>query len=304
METIRLIGFSRPPAYVAAERQGFFAREDLAVEYTQTRGSIEQIRGLLAGRWDVAHTAVDNVLAYVNAEDVDLFVFFVGDLGVTQKVVVRPEIERFEDLRGKRLGLDALTTGYAFLLYKILASHGVAPGAYETVGLGATAERAKGLMDGRVEAALLSSPHDRQALAAGCKLLASVSESFPGYPGFTAATTRAWATAHHDALVRYCRALLAASRWAADPGQRDAVVEMLMQDASCSREQAEKLYDLDAADREVVTPSVPLVRNAIRRVMEIRREMSNVPADKTMPSSEERYFDPTYVLEAHPGLAD
>jgi ABC-type nitrate/sulfonate/bicarbonate transport system substrate-binding protein len=303
VETIRLIGFSRPPGLVAAERQGFFDREDLDVEFTQTRGSIEQIRGLLAGRWDIAHTAVDNVLAYVNAENADLFVFFVGDLGVSQKVVARPEIKRLEDLRGKRLGLDALTTGYAFVLYAILAQHGVQPGAYETVALGGTSQRAQGLAQGLVEGALLSPPHDQIALSAGCQILTTAAESFPHHPGSTAATTRAWASAHHDTLVRYCRALLAGTRWAADPSNRERVVELLMEDEQCSREKAEALYEQEKADKEMVAPPVPVIRDAIQRVMAIRREMSQEPADRAMGASAERYFDPSFLLEADPSLA-
>src|SRR5918912_1677324 len=99
MPLIRLIAFSRPVALLAAQAKGFFEREGLNVEVELTRGSIEQIRGLLAGRWDIAHTAADNVMAYDDRERADLFVFAVVDLGVGQTLVVRPEIRSFAELR-------------------------------------------------------------------------------------------------------------------------------------------------------------------------------------------------------------
>src|ERR671933_1490328 len=106
MPLIRLIAFSRPVALLAAQAKGLFEREGLSVEVELTRGSIEQIRGLLAGRWDVAHTAADNVMAYVDREGADLFVFAVADLGVGQQLVVRPEVTSYAQLRGQPLGVD------------------------------------------------------------------------------------------------------------------------------------------------------------------------------------------------------
>src|SRR5919206_2247357 len=103
MPLLRLIAFSRPVALLAAQAKGFFERERLSVEVELTRGSIEQIRGLLAGRWDIAHTAADNVMAYVDREGADLFVFAVADLGVGQQLVVRPEIASYADLAQKSL---------------------------------------------------------------------------------------------------------------------------------------------------------------------------------------------------------
>src|SRR5919202_5638314 len=116
MPLIRLIAFSRPVALLAAQAKGLFEREGLSVEVELTRGSIEQIRGLLEGKWDIAHTAADNVMAYVDREGADLFVFAVVDLGVGQTLVVRPDVTSFTDLRGRPLAVDALDTGYAFVL--------------------------------------------------------------------------------------------------------------------------------------------------------------------------------------------
>src|SRR5512142_1895947 len=97
---LRIITFGQPLAAVAAQRLGLFEREGLEVEYALTHASTEQIRQLLAGDWDLAHTAVDNVMAYVDAENADLFVFMVLDLGLAQKLILRPGLHSYEDLRG------------------------------------------------------------------------------------------------------------------------------------------------------------------------------------------------------------
>jgi ABC-type nitrate/sulfonate/bicarbonate transport system substrate-binding protein len=221
MSLVRVIAFSRPAALVAAQEQGLFEREGLSVEVDLTRGSIEQIRGLLAGRWDIAHTAADNVMAYVDREGADLFVFAVVDLGVGQTLVVRPEVTSFADLRGQALAVDALDTGYAFVLRRMLEKNNLPWGTYELVPVGSTPQRLQALQEGRVVGALLSSP------AEGLRVLAPAADYFPLYPGLTAATTRRWARAHQDELVRYTRALLAGAR-AAQPGVPPPSLEQAM----------------------------------------------------------------------------
>lgn len=127
---------------MAAERKGFFQDEHLQVEYTQTPSSAVQIRGLLDGKWDVALTAPDNVMAYVEKENADLFTFMVADLGLNQKLFVRPEISSWADLRGKNIGVDAVDTGFAFLVVRMLDRNGLKPGDYTFVSVGGNQSRA------------------------------------------------------------------------------------------------------------------------------------------------------------------
>ncbi len=301
MDRLRVIAFGRPPGLIAAIGNGYFRAEHLEIDYTQTRSSGEQIRGLLAGKWEIAHTAVDNVLAYVDAEKADLFVVLVGDLGITQKLVVRPDISSFEGLRGKVLGLDALTTGYAFLLYRILALNGLAREDYRTVSVGGTAERLAALAAGRIDGALLGPPQDEAALAAGCHVLTAASAYFPAYPSVSVAARRSWAGRHRTMVVRYCRALLAGIRWAAAPQNREAVISSLAREHACSPAAAERLYRREVLERGPVVSRIEEMREAIRSVIGLRREMTAVSSEGTEIELSS-YFDPSYVLEADPRL--
>lgn len=212
-QTIKLITFSRSPALLAAEEHGLFAREGLTVETDITRGSVEQIRGLLAGTWDIAHTAADNVMAYVDRERADLFVFGVVDLGVGQQLIVRSDVSGYAGLRGQPLAVDALDTGYAFVLRRMLERNGLAWGSYELVPVGSTPQRLAALREGRVAGALLSAPPDDATL----HVLDVAATYFPLYPGLTLATTRRWANAHEAELLGYTRALLDGARAAGAP---------------------------------------------------------------------------------------
>ncbi|HEY2187200.1 MAG TPA: ABC transporter substrate-binding protein, partial [Caldimonas sp.] len=48
----------------AAQRQGFFEKQGIAIELAYTPSSGALINGLMAGRYDIALAAIDNLVAY------------------------------------------------------------------------------------------------------------------------------------------------------------------------------------------------------------------------------------------------
>ncbi len=263
LDRLRVIGFGTPPALAAAIDAGFFAREGIAVELTRTPSSERQLRGLLAGEWDVAHTAVDNVFQYVDAEGADLVLVLVGEIGTDVRLVARDAAD-IASLAGKRLGVDSPRSGYALLGYLILARKGIASGGYDVLQVGGSTERAQALIAGKVDLAMLGSPQVEQAVAAGCRVLADAAAYAPGYPALSVAVRRTWAAAHRDLLVRYCRALLAAIRSTA------------------------------AAGRDASAPPSPVeMRSAVGRALALRREVLGAG-----PVDLDRYLDLSYAEAA------
>jgi TRAP-type uncharacterized transport system substrate-binding protein len=127
----RLCAVLEAPAVVAS-------LDDVAVvgPIKETPGSVFQIEGLLAGDFDIAMTPFDNVVAYQEDQGEvhfdtppDLFVFMRG-ISSTLRLIVRPEISSFADLKDRVLGVDALTTGYTLLMYRLLDHNGLPKGSY------------------------------------------------------------------------------------------------------------------------------------------------------------------------------
>ncbi len=284
LDTLRLMAFSRPLALVAAEREGFFAAESLAIEYSQSRSSAPQLAALLAGELDLAHTAVDNVVLRVDRDRADLAVVLVAELGISQRLIVRADIETIAGLRGQTLGVDAVDSGYATLLYAMLARRGLPRDAYRVLSVGGTAERLEALLAGTIAGGMLGTPHDLEALAAGAHSLASASDEYPGYPALDVAARRGWARAHRDLVARYSRALITGVRWAADPRNRDRGIELLAADGSLPLEKAVAIYDAEARAREIAAPTLEQQRASVARVVELRHPGEAIAVD--------RYFEP------------
>jgi len=128
LQTVNLIVFPGGfnwPIWVAQEK-GFFASNGIELKVTPTPSSVFQLTNLIDGKFDIAMTAIDNLIAYregqgeVAKPGPDLFAFMGGDNGFLRLVTV-PEVKSYVALRGRTLSVDALTTGYAFVLFEILA---------------------------------------------------------------------------------------------------------------------------------------------------------------------------------------
>ena len=107
-----------------AQRQGFFAAEKLDVKLDFTPGSTWQITHLLAGNYDIAYRKGQNE-AYIPPEvKVDLTSVLNSD-NAFLSVSAQGNVKQFADLRGRTVTVDAMTTGFAFVLREVLAGQGV-----------------------------------------------------------------------------------------------------------------------------------------------------------------------------------
>ena len=203
-------GFNLP--IWAAERQGFFESNGVRVTLTLTPSSTFQMQGLAEGRFDIAMTAFDNVVAYQEGQgevvipaDPDMFAFMGSDNGFLS-VLGGKGIARFSDLKGKKLSVDALTTGFAFVLRELLAKHGIAESEVTFERVGGLLERFAPLMAGTHAATVVLTPFDLIGEAKGHRVLARTNEELDAYLGVVGAARRSWARQNESALVGFIRA--------------------------------------------------------------------------------------------------
>ena len=133
----------------AAQAKGFYAKRDLAVDLKFTPNSDELRNGLAEGRYQIAHSAVDNAFALKDKANVDIAVVFGGDDSFN-RLIVQPEINSLADIKGKTFAVDALNTAYAFQLYEMLRQKGLNKGDYEVkVGRRRPFQRMEALTQGQ-----------------------------------------------------------------------------------------------------------------------------------------------------------
>ena len=200
-------GFNLP--LWAAERQGFFESNGVRVSLTLTPSSTFQMQGLAEGKFNIAMTAFDNVVAYQEGQgeakipdQPDLFAFMGSDNGFLS-VLGGKGVERFADLKGRKLSVDALTTGFAFVLRELLARHGIPESEVTFERVGGLLERFAPLMAGTHAATVVLTPFDLIGESKGHRVLARANEELGAYLGVVGAARRSWARQNEQALIGF-----------------------------------------------------------------------------------------------------
>ena len=294
------------PLFVARDK-GLFARQGLEVEIQPTTGSVAQMTGLASGRFDIAMTAIDNIVAYVEGEgdksvgkQPDFFAFMGSDSGFLS-LVSDPAIKTTPTLRGTTLLVDARSTGYAFVLYDMLKRAGLKDSDYQVQPAGGMVQRWTAMQKGTGSATLLSTPFDILAKDKGFHQLAWATRVIGPYQGNVAATKREWAAAHRQQVIGYIRAYAAAIDWLYQPQNRDEAIRILRANLPTMPEKlAEETYG------ELLDPKSGFFRGAkvdeagIKTVLRLRSTYGKGP-QLNDPS---RYFDASYWSEATKSAAE
>ncbi len=288
------------PLFVARDK-GLFAQQGLEVEIQPTTGSVAQMSGLASGRFDIAMTAIDNIVAYAEGEgdksvgkQPDFFAFMGSDSGFLSLVSV-PTIKDVSALRGTTLLVDARSTGYAFVLYDMLKRVGLKDSDYRIKPAGGMVQRWTAMQKGLGSATLLSTPFDILAKDKGFHQFAWATRVIGPYQGNVAATKRGWAAAHRQEVIGYIRAYSAAIDWLYRPQNRDEAIRILRANLPTMPEKlAEQTYG------ELLDPKSGFSRGAkvdeagIKTVLRLRSTYGKGP-QLDDPS---RYFDAGYWSQA------
>ena len=118
--------------------KGFLAAEGVDVKVMITTSSTEQMRGLSKGTFQIASGSFDNVLGWSGREGAEIIAVAQGGDTTYFPIFANPEIKNWNDLRGKKLGVDAVDTAFSLVLRRVLLDKGLefTKGDYQLVPVG------------------------------------------------------------------------------------------------------------------------------------------------------------------------
>lgn len=264
------------PAWVA-QRQGFFARHDISVNVTYTPNSVFLMTQLIEGRFDIAVTAIDNLVAYQEGQGEaavngtpDL-VAFMGIDDSFQSLMAAPDVKSVDALRGRKIAVDALTTGYAFILREMIARAGMSDAdvIYERIGGGPA--RLRAMLEGNYAAGLHATPLDKIAGDRGFNHLGTARELLGRYQGRTGFAQHGWIRNNERAVIGLMRAYRDAMDWLYDRGNRETAAALLVaNDASMTPTLARQSLDILLHETNGFCRNLALDLEGIRTVLALR----------------------------------
>lgn len=280
MDQLHINGFGRMAAHDVAVAKGFYAAEDLEVDYTATPASKTQMQQAKDGVWHFVHTHVDNVLWWNEDNGADLLIVFAPPVKPNLVFVVAPEIKTYEDVRGKTIAADASESGFVTSLRVMLQEHGLVQEGrdfkFEEIGSG----RIEALREGRFIGSMLNTGAERTLADKGFHVLDSIDHLYKNYT-HAVAGRRQWVQANPDTVVRYLRAHVRAMLWVEDPANAAAAAEFGARGGS-----------------EAHAGPPAFAWEGLREMMDVRRQAGLLRG----PVDPHRFADDSYYRKAIAGL--
>ena len=288
MDRLTVTGYYRRPAHLVAQAKGFFARENLDVQFHLVDIAPDHNREMAEGKWNMTLSSADTMLARATQDGVDYVMFMQAEEGLNVQLVAQPEIRSFADLRGKLLAADPIDSNFDLVRNKIMLDNGIPESEYRYEVIGNTPHRAKAFLAKKVAAAMLIPPFTDQALAAGGHVLAEGKDYIANWPLACGWGLRSWVEGNRPLVTRFVRAWANACDWLMKPENKQETIGLLMKEEGLNARRAEEAYVR-------VVPKGKINPQALRQNIEIRIELGYY---KPPHRSTEHFYDARVWSEA------
>ncbi|MGH7767663.1 MAG: ABC transporter substrate-binding protein, partial [Candidatus Binatia bacterium] len=188
-----------------AKEAGLYEKYGLDAEIVVVQGSGVASKAMIGGSLDIAPIATPTVIS-ANLAGADLTILAHTMPSVIHALMVKPEIKRAEDLKGKKIAVSSLGSLTDFLVRTIMKKKGLNPDRdVSFLQIGGDAERLAALNQGLADAAAISYPGYARAQKLGFAMLWDSSKEI-NYPWMEIVTRRATIQRDRDLVLNYMKA--------------------------------------------------------------------------------------------------
>jgi NitT/TauT family transport system substrate-binding protein len=192
--------------YIMKEAR-LYEKYGLDAEVITMNGSGISSKALISGGIDIAPIATPTVI-FSNLAGADMTILAHTLPGVVHALMVRPEIKRVEDLKGKKVAVSSFGSLTDFLVRYIAKKKGLNPDRDVTlITTGGDPDRIVALSTGAVEGAALSHPAYGRAQKLGYSMLWDSAKEM-NYPWIEITTRRAIVKSEREMIMNYMKAHL------------------------------------------------------------------------------------------------
>ena len=283
--------FSYGPLWLG-QKLGFFEREGLEVQIVVMRGTPITLQALATESIYAANAGTDGV---ITAIDKGLDFAMVGSLlnNLSMSLVAAKPYKTFDDLRGKIIGSQTLTTGTGFALRLVLRAHGLEyPRDYQILNVGGVTDRYLALQSGQIAATPLSVPLDNAAKQQGFNVIGYFADDLPSYFFNPYIVKRSWAEKNRPLVVRYMKAIAQTHRWLFD--NRDPACGYLTKEMSMTVDNCRIAWEYSVKNR-VWDRNADLNVEGVRTMIKIVAEINGQKEPLAQPA---KYIDQSYLKQA------
>src|SRR5947209_8946333 len=243
-----VVGFTGPstamswPFEIAIEK-GFFAAEGIAIDRIAAPSSAAVVLQAAAGAIDITVQGafVDVIRAIEKGAPLAIVRIMVQT--PPYELLAKPSIRSLKELRGKTVSIGGPKDVTRIYLNRMLEPNGLKDSDVDLVYAGASSARLAALESGAVDAAILTSPYNFNAVSDGFPVIGRTADYITDLPQNGTVVNRNWAAGHMDTVRRFLAALQKGADWFMDRRNRGEAIKMLATAGKLKPQDVAKSHD-------------------------------------------------------------
>ena len=268
------------PFYVALHK-GFMAAQGIDLELNLAQSGAAITQQLTAGSLNVVLSV--GVSDPIHAIDKGGALALVRIIGNTPPYVLigKAGLKSIADLKGKIVSVGARNDPTTLYFERMAAANGLHKGDYDMLSAGVAAARFAAVKAGVADAAMVLPPLNFRAAKAGFVTLGYAADYVKDLPFTGMAVYTPWARTHVDDVKRLLAATDQSIACLTDPAHRKDAIDLLVQVAQSSPEDAEASYDL-LHRIGYFEPSSKVSRAKLQNLIDVERQAGAVGPSLTV----------------------
>ena len=228
-------------AYIVAKEKKFYEEMALTnVNIVVLRGNAMNVQALMSGSVHYSSAFGPSMQAMFRGEPVRVLLQIFNQIPFG--LIVRPEINRLDDLKGMKVAVTFGGSTYS-VLQALFAKYGFSDKFAEYLNIPDNEGKAIALLQGRASAALMAPPTDRPLLKAGMKRLVYLGDEFKNVPFSALQAMAKHVQSEPEMTERMVKAVMKALYWIR--ANREGSIDIIMKNGRLNeRDIAASLYDL------------------------------------------------------------
>jgi NitT/TauT family transport system substrate-binding protein len=281
-ETV-VVGVTGPPnalgwPFEIAIEKGFFAAEGITIDRVAAPSSAAVVLQATASALDLTvQGAFVDVIRAID-KGAPLAVVRITLQTPPYELNAKPSIKSLKDLKGKTVSIGGQKDVTRIYLNRMLEPNGLKDSDVDLVYAGASSARLAALESGAVDAAILTSPYNFNAVSDGFPVIGRTADYITDLPQNGTVVNRNWAAGHMDTLRRFLVASQKGTDWFMDRRNREEAINILVTVGKLKPEEVGKSYDF-FRNGEFFEPTGNVSKSKLRMVTKVLESLGDLPGN-------------------------
>jgi ABC-type nitrate/sulfonate/bicarbonate transport system substrate-binding protein len=278
-----VVGVTGPPnalgwPFEIAIEKGFFAAEGITIDKVAAPSSAAVVLQATAGALDMTvQGAFVDVIRAID-KGAPLAVVRITLQTPPYELNAKPSIKSIKDLKGKTVSIGGQKDVTRIYLNRMLEPNGLKDSDVDLVYAGASSARLAALESGAVDAAILTSPYNFNAVSDGFPVIGRTADYITDLPQNGTVVNRTWAAGHMDTLRRFLVAAQKGTDWFMDRRNREEAISILVTVGKLKPDEVAKSYDF-FRDGEFFEPTGNVSKSKLRTVTKVLESLGDLPSN-------------------------